>query len=292
MKLSAAAGFALAFMIAACQNQAGTESETANGSEKAVTLKLNWETETLLTTSESVIYDKDRDVVFVSCINGEGEGKDGDGFIAKVSPDGKIMQAGWVAGLNNPTGLGIFNGRLYVADINEIVEIHIDSAQIVAKYPVEGGQFLNDIAVDATGKVYVSDSETGKISVLENGKVSTWTDGIKGANGLLAEGDQMLALSWNDKTLFGIDMTTKTRTIIAEDLEGPDGVEALGGGAYLVSSWAGMLHYVAPGGKIQLLLDTRADKTGAADIDYIPEKRLLLVPTFYRNSVMAYEVGE
>lgn len=278
------------FAIIACQNPAGKESGTGEGPEITVTLKRVWETETVLATSESVIFDAERDVIFVSCINGEGEGKDGDGFIAKIGPDGKTLQREWITGLNDPTGLGLFNGRLYVADVDEIVEIEIDSSKIVAKYPVAGGKFLNDIAVGADGKVYVSDSDTGKISVLENGKISTWVSGVKGPNGLLAANNQLLVLSWNDQTLWRFDLNTRSKSAVSKGLEGPDGVEALGDGAYIVSSWEGMLHYVAPDGKSLLLLDTRADKIGAADIDYVPEKKLLLVPTFYRNSVTAYEV--
>jgi len=79
---------------------------------------------------------------------------------------------------------------------------------------------------------------------------------------------------------------------MADSLETPDGIEAVGDGGYLVSSWNGQVHYVDPSGKTLRVLDTRADSIGAADIEYIPEKKLLLVPTFFKNRVAAYELNK
>jgi hypothetical protein len=40
----------------------------------------------------------------------------------------------------------------------------------------------------------------------------------------------------------------------------------------------------------ELLLDTSAEEIGAADIEYISEKNLLLIPTFFKNGLTAYEL--
>ena len=44
--------------------------------------------------------------------------------------------------------------------------------------------------------------------------------------------------------------------------------------------------------KNSLLIDTRKDSVSAADIEYIAGKKLLLVPTFFKNKVVAYELSK
>lgn len=271
--------------FAACQPTKETKTEM-----KAPTVKLLWETDTLLTTCESVLYDKSADVLYVADIDGKPDSVDGAGYIAKVGLDGKIIDAKWAKGLNAPKGMGLANGKLYVADITNLVEIDPATGAITKSYPVEGSSFLNDVTTDASGKVYVSDSNTGVVSVLENGAVTTYLTGLSGVNGLLADGDKFLAASFSGGTLNTVD-ASKQVVLMADSVENADGIEALGDGGYLVSSWNGKVTYVAPDGTTKLILDTTADKVSAADIEYIAEKKMLLVPTFFKNKVVAYEVN-
>jgi sugar lactone lactonase YvrE len=282
----------LALIAWACQPKENT-TETASADTVAVapvTLTLKWETDTLLTTCESVIYDKERDVLYVANINGDPSTKDGNGSISKVSLDGKITEALWVKGIDSPKGMGLVGSKLYVTDIDRVHEIEVTTGKITKTYPVAGAKFLNDITTDASGKVYASDSQTGIVSVLENGKVSKWLENLAGPNGLLAEEGGMMVAQWDQKTLNSVDLNSKQVTMKADSLENPDGIEAVGDGGYLVSSWNGMVSYVSPEWKSTLVLDTRADSVSAADIEYIQEKNLLLVPTFFKNKVMAYEL--
>lgn len=284
----------LALIACACQpaKEGSTSSEAADTTATVtpVSLKLKWETDTLLTTCESVIYDKERDVLYVANINGEPSTKDGNGFISKVSLDGKVTEAQWVKGMDAPKGMGLVGTKLYVTDIDRVHEIDVTTGKITKTYQIEGAKFLNDITTDASGKVYMSDSNTGVISVIENGKVSKWLENLTGPNGLLAEEGGMLVALWEPKNLNSVDLSTKQITLRTDSLENPDGIEAIGDGSYLVSSWNGLVHYVSPDWKKTLILDTRADSVSAADIEYIQEKNLLLVPTFFNNKVMAYEL--
>src|SRR5215470_2720317 len=78
-----------------------------------------WETDTVLKVPESVLYDGENKVLYVSNIDGkEPWGKDGKGSIAKIGLDGKIVAVDWVTGLDAPKGLGIYKGKLYAADID------------------------------------------------------------------------------------------------------------------------------------------------------------------------------
>jgi hypothetical protein len=95
---------------------------------------------------------------------------------------------------------------------------------------------------------------------------------------------------WNSKTLNWVDLASKQLTMKADSLENPDGIEAIGNGAHLVSSWNGLVNYLDKDWNARIILDTQSSKRGAADIEYIQSKKLLLVPTFYKNSVAAYEL--
>jgi hypothetical protein len=278
--------FILIIMATACQPSKTDQTHTSP------TLTLKWQTDSLLTTCESVIYDKEHDVLYVANINGTPDVKDGNGFISKVAMDGTITAAHWISNLDAPKGMGLFNRKLYAADIDRIHEIDVVSGKVIQTYAVPGAKFLNDITTDAAGRVFSSDSNTGDIFMLQNGKISKWFSGVDGPNGLLAEGNHMWVLAWNTKTMNSIDTASRQMVMKADSLEFPDGIEAVGNGDYLVSSWKGMVQYVDTNGKSQVILDTRADSLSAADIAYIPEKKLLLVPTFYKNRVMAYELKQ
>jgi sugar lactone lactonase YvrE len=272
-------------VIAACSPTKETVREL-----QAPTLTMKWETDTVLTTCESVLYDKANEVLYVANIAGKPDSVDGVGSIAKVGLDGKVIDAQWVKGLNAPKGMAIANSKLYVADIINLVEIDRSNGTVTKTYPVDGAQFLNDVTVDGAGKVYVSDSNTGAVSVLDNGEIKSFLSGQHGPNGLLSDGETFLVALWADKTL-NIVNDLKEVVVMADSIENPDGIEAVGDGGYLVSSWNGKVTYVAPDGRTKEILNTAADGVSAADIEYIADKKLLLIPTFGKNKVVAYELA-
>jgi streptogramin lyase len=272
-------------VIAACQPTKETKTES-----KAPTVTMKWASDTTLTTCESVLYDKNADVLYVADIAGKPDSIDGVGFISKLGLDGKVIDAQWVKGLNAPKGMGLANGKLYVADINTLVEIDPTTGTVTKSYPIAGAAFLNDVTTDASGKVYVSDTGTGIVSVLENGTLTPYLTGVNGVNGLLADGDTFLVAQFEAGTLNTVD-ASKAIILKADSVANADGIEALGDGGYLVSSWNGKVTYVAPDGTTTVILDTTGEKNqSAADIEYIAEKKLLLVPTFFGNKVVAYEL--
>jgi hypothetical protein len=50
------------------------------------------------------------------------------------------------------------------------------------------------------------------------------------------------------------------------------------------------VNLVSAQGKVEKLLDTKEAKINAADLEYIPGKNLLLVPTFFVNTITAYSI--
>lgn len=264
--------------------------------QATVTLEEVWSTDTVMRTPESVLFDPDNQVLYVSNINNfDQENKDGDGFISKLSTDGNVEELQWVSGLNDPKGMGVYEGKLYVADLDEIVEINLESGEVENKYMVEGASFLNDVAVGPDGKVYVTDSDTDKIHTLENGQVSTFMNdsSLQRPNGLFVADDGELMLASAGGGFFApIDTAEKAvQEHLVENIPSADGIIQLSDGNFIVSTWSGEVHYVEPStGSSQKILDTKAEEINAADIGYSEDDSLLLIPTFRDNRVVAYKV--
>ena len=255
----------------------------------AQTLTLKWTTEPSLRVPESILLDAKNNVLYVSSIDGTPQDKDGNGFISQVTLDGKIKNLKWVTGLDAPKGMGLYNNNLYIADISRLVTVDISTGKITNKLDIEGATFLNDITVDKTGNVYVSDSNTGKIHIVKNGMAEVYYEGpeIKGVNGLLAGANELYVVDFATGKNFKLSKDKKL-TYFCTTAEGADGVVPVGKDEYLVSSWHGEVAYVNSKGEAQKLLDTRDQKFSAADIEYDPKTKTLFVPTFNANTVMAY----
>lgn len=247
-----------------------------------------WQTDTLLKTPESVLFDAADKVLYVSNIDGQPWEKDGKGSIGKIGLDGKIISIDWVSGLHAPKGMGRYKTNLYVADVDNLAVIDIAKASVSKRIPLEGAQSLNDVSVDKKGKVYVTDSKAGKIYFLDGDKLVLFAEDYKGLNGVLALGDDVYAVAAG--ALYKIDASRKA-VKLAEGMEpATDGIEEVVKNEFLVSVWNGVVYYVKSDGKVQQLLDTREQKSNTADIGYDPKNRVVYIPTFFRNSVVAYQL--
>ena len=247
-----------------------------------------WETEANLKVPESVLCDKANGVLYFSNIDGESNTKDHKGSIGKMNSDGKMISIDWVSGLSAPKGMGVFNGMLYVADIDEVVIIEIKTAKIIQRIPVEGAVFLNDISIDKKGGVYVSDMRTGKIHLLKDSKPTTFLDKQNGVNGLFAKGNDLYLLV--NGTLWKCDETKKLTKVADGMDESTDGVEQTVNGDFIVSCWNGIIYYVKADGTKTILLDTRPEKMNTADIGFDADKNVIYVPTFFGNKIVAYQL--
>ena len=260
---------------------------------KAQNLNLLWSTDSTLRTPESVFHDEKTGKIYVSNIEGKGAwDKDGRGSISIITASGKILSPFWVTGLHAPKGMGMFQDFLIVADVDSVVIIEPTRAQIVKKIYIEGAQALNDLTVDKRGNIYVSDSKTKKIHMIDGLKldVSLYIDGLKGPNGVL----------FVDRTLYYVDAggfykvaKDKQKVLIVDGLEGgADGIEQIDEENFLVSCWSGTIYHVNLKGEKKLLLDTRGVQINAADIGYDKKRKIVYVPTFYKNNVMAYQFAK
>ena len=255
--------------------------------QKATVQKL-WATDTILKVPESVLLDDKENCLWVSNIDGAANGKDGKGSISKLSKTGTPINLDLITGLNAPKGMAKYKQELYVADLTELVVIDIKKGIIKNKIKVEGSVFLNDVTVNKNGTVFVSDSRTGKVHRYENNMVTIEVENLQGPNGLLSIDDQLLILDRGSllsltpggtisKIMDGMDPST-------------DGIEKVAPNQYIVSCWNGIVYFVEAGAQKITLFDTRSEKINSADIGYDAKNKIIYVPTFLKNSVVAYQL--
>ena len=259
-----------------------------------------WETDPLFLTPESVLYDEERDILYVTNLDVAWESKrEPSGFISRVQLNGEVDELHWITGLRAPCGMAIHDNSLFVVERHNLVEIDLVAGEIAKKHAVRGSTFLNDVAADAAGTIYMSDSfppdpkKTAVIYALEKGVVSVWldTDRLGRVNGLRVLGNTLLVGNSEDSSLKSIDLETKAISHVASLGAGiVDGIRERRDGSTLVSHWEGQTYQISPTGQVVEIMDTLADGQNSADFEFIDEMDLLIMPTFLGNRVAAYLV--
>ncbi|PYQ58038.1 MAG: hypothetical protein DMF58_16615, partial [Acidobacteria bacterium] len=229
----------LFILIAACQREAVpppgppmkegappmpmTTSPTATMATSAQPQKL-----TGFQTPESVLYDADQDVYFVSNINGQPTAADDNGFVSRINPDTLQNDLKWIDAakpdiiLNAPKGMAILGDNLYVADLVVVRRFDRKTGQPKGEIAIPGSTFLNDLASDGKA-LYVTDS------------------GLKaGANGFEPTGSDAVWKIVNDKP---------QKLASGSDLNRPNGVEVVDGKVWVVSFGANELYQIDKGKK-------------------------------------------
>lgn len=245
-----------------------------------------WETEQILKTPESVMFDAARNQIYVSNVNGKPLDKDNNGFITILNVDGSVKQMKWIAGMNAPKGMSLNDSLLYVTDIDRIHVIDIDAGKIIKTVAVEGAVFLNDMAHDQLGMVYISDMNTNKILVYNGTDVKLWLEDpqLISPNGLCFHKGYLYVGTSNQ--LLKVDPTDKKIRVYVDETGGIDGLVSVGGNKFVVSDWSGRVMLINQNDKI-VLQNTAEANIQAADLGYIPEENLILIPTFFDNRVVA-----
>jgi hypothetical protein len=267
----------------------------------AATPELLWETPGFV-GPESVVFDAGRNEFFVSNMGTHGkDATPGDGFIARVSADGKLLEQKWVTGFDNPKGLALANGHLYVGDDKDLVEVDLAAGKVSARYsPADGPGDFNDCTADADGNVYVCSGRLATVFRLHAGKFEPWykLDRAKtgSLNGLRAEKDRLLLGGWSVRDANGKEQVGHISTVAYSDKalgrlgDQPichiDGLEPDGQGGYTVTDWqtGDVLHVSADGKPTPLMKLVQ----GSADHTYLAAKQELIIPLMNNNVLRAY----
>ncbi len=250
-----------------------------------------WATEPVFSIPESVCWDFDREILYISNIAGSPGEKNGEGFISRVSIDGEVKKLKWVTGLNAPKGMAVYGGRIYVSDIDELAVIDIRMDKVVERHAAGGAVFLNDVAVDGKGNVYITDSSRDNSAIyrFSDGTLEVWLrhKDIQSPNGLCIDGGRLIVGNSGDATLKAVDLEDRSVTTVVNVGSPIDGVKIDSKGNYIVTDWKGRTALIEPDGGIYILLDTRSGGVNAADIELVNEYDMIVIPTFSDNRVVA-----
>jgi sugar lactone lactonase YvrE len=274
----------------------GFKAQDGNAVTAAAGLARLWETPKKLLTPESVAYDPKTRALYVSNFDPYNRSfPEGKQSISKLNLEGSIEKLDWVTGLKNPSGVTVHKNTLFVVEPNSLVEIDIAQARIIRRYDVPGSVMLNDIAVDARGVSYLSDSAKGVIYQFSKGKFTEWLQGpeVSRPNGVFVLGKKLFWGNNGDGKLKSVDLAgKKIMTVAALGTGIIDGVMVEADGSLLATHNEGRLFRVSPDGRVNLLLDTTVIGQNLADFTFIPGSNLLVFPTWLDNRVTAFRVDE
>jgi sugar lactone lactonase YvrE len=261
---------------------------------------------------ESVKYDAELDVFYVSNINGNPSQKDNNGFIARVRADSPSVVTMLVEGgkngvtLNAPKGMALVGDTLYIADIDNVRKFNRRTGASLGSvsFAAQKATFLNDVAAGPDG-IYITDTgimfdSTGamthpgvnRIFKLVGKKITEAAtgDSLVNPNGLTWDATRKAFLlapfgSTNIQTWAPGQANPTTLTT------GPgqyDGIELLANGNVLVSSWADSSVYVAHGGTHMVRMVRGV--SAPADIGVDTKRNLVAVPRFNDGKVEYYKI--
>jgi len=259
-------------------------------------------------TPEAVLHDSVADVYLVSNISGDPLGADGDGFVSRVSPEGEILDLRWIDGtadgveLNAPKGMEIFGDSLYVADI-DCVRIFVRTTGAPSgEICIQGAMLLNDIAVDSNGTLYVTDTglEAGPEGLaptdnsaiyrfFPDGRTARIASGpeLGNPNGIAVGSRGIFAVTFGSGEVYQLNPENGTRTHVLDDPQ-LDGIEFVGAGGFLYSSWgASAIYQVTPTGQKVTVVE---GVDAPASIGYDASRGRVLIPLFNLNEVWVRDV--
>lgn len=291
-------------VLAAC-----TPKETAKpGAEAAAPVRIS--TAEGFSTPESVLWDAEQQVWFVSNINGSPLASDGNGFISRLDRDGGIdslhfVQSGRNAAvLNAPKGMAIVGDTLWVADIDALRGFSRKTGAPVAT--IEFGakaRFLNDVAVGPDRTIYLTDTGVSlddKGSMIHPGpdrifgvkgreiSVAAEGDWLAGPNGITWDnaGGRFVVVPFLGTTLLGWKPGEATADTIGAGPGQQDGVEVVGGET-IVTSWTDSTVFAVGQGGIRKVA---TGVNSPADIGVDPTRELVAIPLFLENKVEIWKI--
>ena len=250
---------------------------------------------------EAVRYDPDQDVYFVGNWGpGAASATDNNGYISRMKPDGQIETMKFIAGgtngvvLHAPRGMYIVGDTLWVADADAVRAFDRKTGAKLASVDfssIDRG-FLNDVAADATGTIYVTDTGRNKLYKVQGGPTLVVADsGLGAPNGITWDagnkrfiivpfGGSHSLRAWVPGTTTLTDVATSTGAKW-------DGVEVLSGGRILASSQADSSIHLFNGATGHAVIHTQG---GPADIAVDTKRNRVAVPVVALNHVEIYQL--
>lgn len=250
---------------------------------------------------ESVVRDPEDSSYYVSNVNGSPSEKDGNGYISKISASGDIVIQRFIGGtkdqavLDAPKGLWLAGAKLFVADIDSVKIFDVKTKKFLASVVLaeQGAKFLNDVAMDRGGFLYVSDTVADKIFKIDTVKkyqVSVFKDSAElgGPNGLLfnPKNKNLMVATWRTGQILEIDKYGRIH-VVKRGLSTLDGLVTDGDGNLYVSNFEKGEIYRMPRLGRGTLTTVWTGLVSPADISYTRKKNELVIPSLNGGTVTA-----
>jgi sugar lactone lactonase YvrE len=257
--------------------------------------ELVWEKDSIAVTPESIVYDSKRECCYISRYNranGDGTFYNED-YVSKFDLKGVLLEKKMVPNLTSPTGLYLFDDKLYITERFGIVKYDLASGTVERRYRVKSDKFLNDVAVDANENIYVTVSDTNIIYRISDGEVETWYESpeIMNPNGITVDGDNLIVGICSMNTLKSIALSDKKIADIAKmepEYGVIDGVKKCGDG-YMITHFRGVISLVNKDGTCKEILDLSEEGNSCADFEYIENEQLMVIPDLTNSKVLLYK---
>jgi len=263
---------------------------------------------------ESVQYDPDQDVFFVSNMVGHGSVEDGTGYIKWFAADdpersGVLARSG-VNGvvLNAPKGLALQGDTLWAADIDVLRAFDRRSGQPLASLDLSrhGAVLLNSITSAPDGTLFVTDSgivmsekgviygDGGRIFTVEAGEVRIVAAGseLGFPNGIRwdEESGRLLVASFHPfrSEVYALPAGGGERTLVGTGYGRFDGVGVLEDGSVLATAWSdSSLYAFTDGSGVRLIHDLWQPADFAIDT----RRGRIAIPLVLPGQVGIWELG-
>lgn len=271
---------------------------------------------------ETVIHDARNDVYLVSNVNGGLSAPDDNGFISRVSPEGKILDLKWIDGasgpevvLHGPKDMLLTEKHLIVADVGAVRYFDRETGKPVHAVGLADATLPNALALDGDGEtVYVSD--TGGRT--KNAPGAIYRINKEYPPKKIAEGlhlDRPNGIAWqedgvvvapfaaNARDLYRVKAGGKKETVATLPEPQIDGLLLLPDDSFVATSWKGRTIYrvypaVYPAqGNGNGENNARVELVAAgverpAQIGYDAKRDRLLVPSAMEGRVLVYELAD
>lgn len=214
-------------------------------------------------------------------------------YVTKFNLKGEVLDRKAVPNLTAPTGLCIFNDNLYIVERFGIVKFDLRNNRESTRYRIKTTNFLNDVAIDPDGNIYVTVSDTDIIYRIKDSKVEKWFESmeIMNPNGIMCEGDKIIIGVCSDNTLKSVAIANKelkTVAVAGKGIEVIDGLKKYGDD-YLISHYKGTILRIRSDGRVTKVLDTSKKGIYCADFEFIEDRLLFIIPSLKNNLVSVYK---
>ena len=284
--------------VLAC-GQTHVSSPTASGAVAVNSQQVTTIAGAGFASPENLVFDKKSDVYLVSNINGQPRARDGNGFISRVSPNGKVVALKWIDGTNTstrldaPKGIAINGDTIAVADVGAVRFFNERTGASLGVRTVPG-ELMNDVAFGKDGSVYVTDTgpDAGKPATADHDAIyRLYPDGrtvaivrspdLGGPDGIAVADTGLAYATFKGHTVNEISASGARHVVVNMPGGRDDGLRRMPDGSFVVSSWDTKTVYrLLPDGALHPIL---TGVTSPAGLAYDAERQMLAVTSMQEN---------